>query len=112
MKVTILADNTALLGRMYVAEHGFPAYIGAEGKRVLSGTGSSGAFPQNAGKREIGLPGHDCLVLSHGHADHTGGLRHLLRRFTEAATGETTHRFTGVPTGTGGQIPRRQYHRG
>lgn len=112
MKVTILVDNPALFDPMFVADRGFSAYIGAEGKRVLSGTGSPRAFLQNGGVMEIDLPGPDSIVLSHGHADHTGGLWHLLRRFMEAAAGGITHHFTGVPTGTGGEIPRLQYHRG
>ena len=85
MKVTILMDNTALFDRMFVAEHGFSAYIEAEGKRILFDTGYSGAFLQNAEKMQIDLFDLDYIVLSHGHFDHTGGLWHLVRRFMEAA---------------------------
>lgn len=89
MKVTILADNTALFDRMFVAEHGFSAYIEAEGKRILFDTGYSDAFLQNAGKLKIDLMDLDYIVLSHGHFDHTGGLYHLLRRFMEAEIEKT-----------------------
>src|SRR5208337_128243 len=74
MRTTILTDNTALFDRMFVAEHGFSAYIEAEGKRILFDTGYSGAFLQNAGKMQIDLFDLDYIVLSHGHFDHTGGL--------------------------------------
>jgi len=93
MKVTILMDNTALFDRMFVAEHGFSAYIEAEGKRVLFDTGYSGAFLQNAEKMKIDLFDLDYIVLSHGHFDHTGGLWHLIHRFMEAAIEETPHRL-------------------
>ena len=93
MKVTILMDNTALFDRMFVAEHGFSAYIETEGKRILFDTGYSGAFLQNATKMGINFFDLDYLVLSHGHFDHTGGLWHLLHRFMEAAIEDIPHRL-------------------
>ena len=93
MKVTILMDNTALFDRMFSAEHGFSAFIEAEGKRILFDTGYSGAFLQNATKMGIDLFDLDYIVLSHGHFDHTGGLWHLLHRFMEAAIEDMPHRL-------------------
>jgi len=93
MKITILVDNTALFDRMFVAEHGFSAYIEAEGQRILFDTGYSGAFLQNAEKMKIDLLDLDYIVLSHGHFDHTGGLWHLIHRFMEAAIEDTPHRL-------------------
>ena len=78
---------------MFVAEHGFSAFIEAEGKRILFDTGYSGAFLQNAIKMGINLLDLDYIVLSHGHFDHTGGLWHLLHRFMEAAIEGTGHRL-------------------
>lgn len=85
MRITILVDNTALFDRMFLAEHGFSAFIEAEGKRILFDTGYSGAILENAAKMQIDLLDLDFIVLSHGHFDHTGGLWHILRRFNEAA---------------------------
>jgi len=93
MKITILVDNTALFDRMFVAEHGFSAYIEAEGRRILFDTGYSGAFLQNAEKMKIDLLDLDYIVLSHGHFDHTGGLWHLIHRFMEASIEDTPHRL-------------------
>jgi len=93
MRTTILVDNTALFDRMFVAEHGFSAYIEAEGKKILFDTGYSGAFLENAQKMKIDLLDLDYIVLSHGHFDHTGGLWHLLHRFMEAAIENTPHRL-------------------
>jgi 7,8-dihydropterin-6-yl-methyl-4-(beta-D-ribofuranosyl)aminobenzene 5'-phosphate synthase len=84
MKITILVDNTALFDRFFIAEHGFSAYIESEGCRVLFDTGYSDAVIKNAQKMQIDLFDLDYIVLSHGHFDHTGGLYHLIRLFTEA----------------------------
>ncbi len=93
MKITILVDNTALFDRMFIAEHGFSAYIEVEGKRVLFDTGYSDAVVRNAEKMKIDLLDLDYIILSHGHFDHTGGLIHLLRRFMEAAIEDIPHRI-------------------
>lgn len=93
MKITILVDNTALFDRMFVAEHGFSAFIEAEGKRILFDTGYSDAFLKNAEKMKIDLMDLDYIILSHGHFDHTGGLWHLLHRFMEAKIEKESHRL-------------------
>lgn len=93
MKVTILVDNTALFDRMFIAEHGFSAYIEAEGKKVLFDTGYSDAVVKNAQKMKVDLLDLDYIVLSHGHFDHTGGLYHLIRLFMEAIIEDTAYRL-------------------
>lgn len=92
MKITVLVDNTALFDRMFLAEHGFSAFIECDGTRVLFDTGYSGTFLQNADRMRIDLLDLDYIVLSHGHFDHTGGLWHLLRRYMEALIEGTSHR--------------------
>lgn len=93
MRITILVDNTALFDRMFVAEHGFSAYIEAEGKRILFDTGYSDAVVKNAQKMQIDLLDLDYIILSHGHFDHTGGLWHILHLFIEAIIEDTHHRL-------------------
>ena len=93
MKISILVDNTALFDRMFVAEHGFSAYIEADEKKILFDTGYSDAILKNAAKMGIDLLDLDYIVLSHGHFDHTGGLWHLLHRFMEAAIEDMPHRL-------------------
>jgi len=63
MKITILVDNTALFDRMFVAEHGFSAFIEVEGKKILFDTGYSDAVLKNAGKMKIDLLDLDYIVL-------------------------------------------------
>ena len=96
MKITILVDNTALFDRMFVAEHGFSAYIETGQKKILFDTGYSDACLKNAGKMGIDLLDLDYIVLSHGHFDHTGGLWHILRRHMEAEIEKTPRRIPRV----------------
>jgi len=93
LKITVLVDNTALFDRMFVAEHGFSAYIETGGKKILFDTGYSDALVKNAGKMGINLLNLDYIVLSHGHFDHTGGLWHILRMHMEAEIEKTPHRI-------------------
>jgi 7,8-dihydropterin-6-yl-methyl-4-(beta-D-ribofuranosyl)aminobenzene 5'-phosphate synthase len=106
MKITILTDNTALFDRMFIAEHGFSAYVEAEGKKILFDTGYSAAFLENAQKMKIDLLDLDYIVLSHGHFDHTGGLWHLLHRFMEAKIERTAHRLPRLIAHPGCFLPR------
>ena len=73
--ITVLAENTA----------GRPAFwIEADGRRLLFDTGQGLVLEHNA--RQLGIdPGTaDCVILSHGHYDHTGGLAGLAGRFRNA----------------------------
>ncbi|NLD57132.1 MAG: MBL fold metallo-hydrolase [Methanomicrobiales archaeon] len=92
MKVTVLVDNTALYDRMFVAEHGFSAYIEAGKTKILFDTGYSGVVLNNAAKMNIDLLDLDYIVLSHGHFDHTGGLWHLIQRYRDAEIEGLPHR--------------------
>jgi 7,8-dihydropterin-6-yl-methyl-4-(beta-D-ribofuranosyl)aminobenzene 5'-phosphate synthase len=78
IKITTLAENTAELG--YLAEWGLSMLIEAEGKKVLFDTGMGIAAVHNAQLFDIDLAAIDKIVLSHGHRDHTGGLREILMR--------------------------------
>ena len=80
MKLTVLADNNTLIDRYYLGEPAFSVYIEADGKRILFDTGYSDVFLKNAKALGISLSGLDAIVLSHGHNDHTGGLKLLPER--------------------------------
>ena len=90
MKLTVLVDNNTLIDRYFIGEPGVSYYIQTAGRQYLFDTGYSDAFLQNAGKMGIDLRQLDGLILSHGHLDHTWGLPHLIRLFTEAG-------FEGYP---------------
>lgn len=73
MKMHILADNRTTR-RGILAEHGLSVFIEHENMNILFDTGQSDAYRINAEHMGIDLDRVDCIVLSHGHYDHCGGL--------------------------------------
>lgn len=78
MRLITLCENTA--GAPGVAgEWGLAILVEMNGLSVLLDTGGSDAIVRNAQVLGVDLRKIDKVVLSHGHADHTGGLRYLLQ---------------------------------
>lgn len=48
-------------------------------KKILFDTGQSGNFIKNAENLKINLDDLDYVILSHGHYDHTEGLKKLIQ---------------------------------
>jgi 7,8-dihydropterin-6-yl-methyl-4-(beta-D-ribofuranosyl)aminobenzene 5'-phosphate synthase len=77
--LTTLCENTA--GKPgFMAEWGLSILIQTDSANVLFDTGGNFAAVRNADKLGVDLRAVDKIVLSHSHADHTGGLREVLRR--------------------------------
>ncbi|KJS33761.1 MAG: beta-lactamase [Desulfatitalea sp. BRH_c12] len=76
VRILILVDNQVTNGLL--AEHGFALWIDTGTELIVFDTGQGHALPQNARQLGIDWSQADHLVLSHGHFDHTGGLRHIL----------------------------------
>ncbi len=91
LSLTVLADNNTLIDRYFSAEPGLSFLIQTEGKKILFDTGYSAVFLSNAMKMGINLRDLDCVVLSHGHLDHTWGLVPLVRLLTEATIEDIPH---------------------
>lgn len=72
----IIVDNNAHAEGLGT-EHGLAVWIEADGLKILFDTGASDLLLENAEKSAIDLSSADCLLLSHGHYDHTGGLAYL-----------------------------------
>ena len=85
MKVTLLLENTSLFGVYLNAEHGFSAWIEDEDIKILYDFGFSDKFIKNAEALGIDLRTADYVVLSHGHRDHSGGMKYLLKYYKEMA---------------------------
>ncbi|MCR4994111.1 MAG: MBL fold metallo-hydrolase [Bacteroidales bacterium] len=78
MKWTVLSDNRAQRADI-VTEHGLSILLETERTRVLLDTGASNCFLRNASTLGIDLTQVDYVFISHGHADHAGGLRDFLQ---------------------------------
>lgn len=76
MKIYILADNI-VNRRGLVAEHGLSLFIEHNGTNIVFDTRQSDVYCRNAAAMGVNLQETDCIVLSHGHYDHCGGLVHF-----------------------------------
>lgn len=79
-KATTLIENNSDDDNTLLSEHGLSIYVEADGVKILFDTGKSGDFIKNAEKLNIDLNNIDCLLLSHGHYDHSGGFKKLVDR--------------------------------
>jgi 7,8-dihydropterin-6-yl-methyl-4-(beta-D-ribofuranosyl)aminobenzene 5'-phosphate synthase len=77
IRITTLSENTANHG--FLAEWGLSILVDVDGTRILMDTGMSFSAAYNAQLLGIDLRSIDAIVLSHGHRDHTGGLREVLK---------------------------------
>ena len=77
-RITTLIENSQGEHLALVSEHGLSFCVETGGCKLLFDTGQSGNFIANAAELRIGLDDLDFVVLSHGHYDHSGGLRALL----------------------------------
>ena len=81
IRITTLSENTANHG--FLAEWGLSILVEVDGTRILMDTGWGFSAAYNAQLLGIDLDTINTIVLSHGHRDHTGGLRDILRRKKE-----------------------------
>lgn len=82
-KITTLVDNTvSLSANRLIGEHGLSLYLETKNHTILFDTGQHVALCHNAEILDIDLSRIDTVVLSHGHYDHTGGLKRLLKTNT------------------------------
>jgi len=79
LRITTLSDNTADRGRL-LAEWGLSFLVETDGVNILFDTGKGISASHNAKTLGVDLSQIDKIVLSHGHNDHTGGLRQILRK--------------------------------
>ena len=77
MKFIVLSDNRTINPNLGT-EHGLSIYLETENHKFLLDTGASDLYIQNAIKLNVDISAVDFLFISHGHADHIGGLASFL----------------------------------
>ena len=122
MKLKVLADNNTFIDMYYLGEPAVSYYIEDGNDRILFDVGYSDVFMKNAKKMNINLNKINKLVISHGHDDHTGGLKYFFkdkqnnqhsfvlkenRRFIWADNVLNIRDLGGIPTKSNGHIDHR-----
>src|SRR5688572_19461426 len=81
LRVFVLSTMLADAG---LGEWGFAALVEVDGHRILFDTGAHpDTVLKNARELGVDLAGIQEVILSHNHADHTGGLLHLRRELAK-----------------------------
>ena len=83
MKITALVENTAPSGDL-IKRHGLSVYVETTRHKLLFDLGPDDTFLRNAESLGIDIAEVDIVIISHGHADHGGGLPYFLERNTKA----------------------------
>lgn len=108
VNITTLIENTANIG--FLAEWGLSILVEADDLRILLDTGPGFSTVYNARILSIDFNTIDRVVLSHGHYDHAGGLRYVLKGTggldiishpavweSKYAVREDTAKYIGIP---------------
>jgi 7,8-dihydropterin-6-yl-methyl-4-(beta-D-ribofuranosyl)aminobenzene 5'-phosphate synthase len=92
-RVVVLSTMLADRG---IGEWGFAALVEADGHRILFDTGARpDTVLQNARELKVDFKGIRDVVLSHNHADHTGGLLTLRREAAQADPTALSRAYAG-----------------
>lgn len=83
MKLKVLVDNYTYIDRYYYGEPGICFYIEDEGEGLLLDLGYSDIFLKNAKAMGIDIGDIKNIVFSHGHDDHTRGLRYYFNQYPD-----------------------------
>ena len=91
MKLQVIVDNHTYIDQYFLGEPAVCFYIEDEEKKILFDAGYSEIVLSNAEKMHIDLSRLTHIVLSHGHDDHTRGLKFLKEKIDLSKTKLITH---------------------
>ncbi|WP_027398870.1 MBL fold metallo-hydrolase [Anaerovorax odorimutans] len=80
MKLKVLVDNNTFIDQYYCGEPAVSYYIEDEGRSFLFDVGYSDLFLRNAEALNVNLENIISIVISHGHDDHTRGLKYYFEQ--------------------------------
>ncbi len=83
VEITTIVENHPNMVLGIPGEHGLSMKVEYKGRTLLFDTGQTGIFLDNADKMDVDLSALSDIILSHGHYDHTGGLKCYLERNNE-----------------------------
>ena len=78
MLIKTLVENTAI-NEDFESVHGLSLYIETKKHKILFDLGPNSLFVANAEKLAVDISTVDTVIISHGHADHGGGLARFLQ---------------------------------
>lgn len=80
MKLKVLVDNNTYIDQYYCGEPAVSYYIEDEDIKLLFDVGYSDLFLRNSNALGIDLENINTIVISHGHDDHTRGLKYYFKQ--------------------------------
>ena len=80
MKLKVLVDNNTYIDQYYCGEPAVSYYIEDEGTCLLFDVGYSDLFMRNLEAFGIGIDKIKTIAISHGHDDHTKGLKYYFEK--------------------------------
>jgi len=80
VKLKVLVDNNTYIDEYYCGEPAVSYYIEDEGTSLLLDVGYSDLFLKNSTALGIDLEDISTIVISHGHDDHTRGLKYYFEK--------------------------------
>ncbi len=79
IKIIVLLENTKESSKLK-CKHGLSLYVETKTHKILFDMGPNDLFLRNAEALGVDIAAVDLAVISHGHADHCGGLKYFLEK--------------------------------
>ncbi|MGI6091658.1 MAG: MBL fold metallo-hydrolase [Veillonellaceae bacterium] len=81
MKATVIIENSVPISspKPFCSEHGYSLLIEVDSVKILLDAGQSDAVMHNMALLDVDPNQLDAVIVSHGHYDHTGGLKSILQ---------------------------------